>query len=156
MQLNQALAEWFPPLWSLRPLTGDPLRVLVAEPRSVVCRQIGRVLRHAGMHVEFASSAGQALGLLETRAFDVVVVDPKMDAWRGLDVCRSASQGRLARPTPVITLAGSRSWLCALRARLAGARMQFSRPVSLDRFVSGVWSTGSCWQRSASMVSGTA
>ena len=153
MQLNQGLAEWFPPIWSLRPSSGDPLHVLVAEPRPAVRRQIGRALRRAGMHAEFASNAGQALELLETRAFDVVVVDPKMDAWRGLEVCRSAAQGRVADRTPVITLAGSHSWLCALRSRLAGARMQFSRPVSLDRFVSGVWSIGSCWQRATSVVS---
>lgn len=156
MQLNEGLAEWFPPLWSLRPLSGEPLRVLVAEPHSSVRRQIGRALRHAGMQVEFAGSARQALDLLETGAFDVVVVDPRMDAWRGLEVCRGAAQGRVAHPTPVITLCGSRSWLCALRSRLAGARMQFSRPVSLDRFVSAVWSVGSCRQHSTSVVSGAA
>jgi CheY-like chemotaxis protein len=89
------------------------------------------------------------LQLLESEAFDVVVVDPSMGRWRGLEVCRSAARGGVAGPLPVVTLAASRSVLCALRSRLAGARMHLSRPVRLEQFVAGVWSAGSRWRGGA-------
>lgn len=132
-------AEWFPPAWSLGAAGADGARVLVAEPRAALRRQIGLALRHTGLEVDFAACVADALEAAQSNCYGAAVVDPEMEQGRGLDLCAILSRGRLGPATRVIAFSSSATLGARLRTRLAGAGCHLTRPLALDRFVNTVW-----------------
>jgi CheY-like chemotaxis protein len=63
---------------------GRPIRVLVVDDESAVCRFAGRVLTDAGYAVDTAPGGAEALSIVEREgAFDLFILDEMMPEMRG-------------------------------------------------------------------------
>ncbi|MBI2186054.1 MAG: response regulator [Acidobacteria bacterium] len=64
-------------------------------------------LNARGYEVESAASADEAIGLLNTRTFDAIVLDVRMPGRSGLDVLRFIRRTEKLRNVPVLLLTGA-------------------------------------------------
>ena len=89
---------------SAGPLRPD-LRILIAEDNAVNRRIVEALLSPIGAAISFAGNGAEALGLLQTQVFDVVLMDIQMPVMDGVEATRRlrASGGPNAR-VPVIAL----------------------------------------------------
>lgn len=109
-----------------------PVTVLVVDDEANVGSMMQMVLESDGYEVTLARSAAEALALLASRAFDVVVTDMRMEsATSGYDVARAASA--LASDPGIVLLTGfplpSRDW------RQSGAHAMLQKPVPIARLM---------------------
>lgn len=77
-------------------------KVLIADDEPLMLRFIADVLRRQGKEVVTAVHGTEAIQLLETESFDLVISDMKMPQKGGLDVLKAAKQ---AHPSPLVILA---------------------------------------------------
>lgn len=89
-------------------MPSSPLRVLVVEDLEVNQIVLSSLL--AGHGVRFAGSGEEALGLLDTEAFDGALIDLRLPGMDGVETCRRIR--RLPKPAkaalPVIAMTGNR------------------------------------------------
>ncbi|WP_394835282.1 sigma-54 dependent transcriptional regulator [Pendulispora rubella] len=107
--------------------------VLVVEDDIAVGKVLTALLEHDGFQVHHATSGEEALGLLEARAFDVVISDVRMPGMSGMDLL-----GRLqvAFPElPVILLTAHGSVPLAVEAMKAGARDFLLKPFQREEIL---------------------
>lgn len=62
------------------------LRVLVVDDEAMVARALARTLRRAGLVVDTASSAAEAVAHCETTRYDIVVTDESMPGVTGTEL----------------------------------------------------------------------
>ena len=67
----------------------DHPSILVVDDEQAISRMIARVLDRGGYVCMEAGSAGEALKLLESHAFDVVITDIRMPGMSGIDLLKS-------------------------------------------------------------------
>ncbi|CAN5420945.1 hypothetical protein BH09PLA1_BH09PLA1_34150 [soil metagenome] len=121
---NQAHAEWEAP--SLREVS-----VLMVDDEPDSRRLIGRVLEKCDAVVTPASSAAEALTLLNDRRFDVIVSDigmPGIDGYEFIRRIRSLPIDKTSR-TPAIALTAFARSEDRTRAMLCGFDLHISKPV---------------------------
>lgn len=104
----------------------EPSRVLIADADPDVLRQANRALRGAGFDVAAAGDAAQAKALLETRRFDLLVLDAAMFGSDGLAVC-TAIRGRVRTPVIVSSISGAEADV--VRAFTLGADDYMTKPL---------------------------
>jgi len=104
----------------------QPSRVLIADSDPEVLRQTNRVLRNAGFDVASAGDAANAISLLESRSFDLLVLDSLMFGADGFAACLGV-RGR-AR-TPVIVSSASAAEADVVRALNLGADDYVTKPL---------------------------
>jgi len=104
------------------PVTGDrPYRVLLVDDDPVALLTWDRVLRRAGMAVTTAAGSEEALSLVATGDFDVVVTDIQMPGLSGLELLDRLLRGIPDLPVVVVTSAvGVDSTLDVRRCGAAG------------------------------------
>src|ERR1700722_738419 len=93
-------------------------RVLLADDEEGLRLIMGRQLTRAGHDVTFAHDGQEALDLLETRQFDVVLSDMKMPRLDGMGLLARASES--APDTEFIILTGHGSMESAVEAFKTG------------------------------------
>ena len=104
----------------------QPSRVLIADADPDVLRQTNLALRGAGFEVAVTGDAAQAMTLLETRRFDLLVLDAAMFGVDGLAAC-TAIRGRTR--TPVIVSSASSAEADVVRALTLGADDYMTKPL---------------------------
>ena len=67
----------------------DHPSILVVDDEQAISRMIARALDRGGYECMEAGSAGEALKLLESRVFDVVITDIRMPGMSGIDLLKS-------------------------------------------------------------------
>jgi CheY-like chemotaxis protein len=94
--------------------------------------------------VTAAANGDEALGLLASEAFDVVLLDVAMPGLSGYDVCRRIRQDARTRDLPVVFLTARSRGQDVAEAAEAGSDMYLIKPVlatkllgMLDRALSG-------------------
>src|SRR5947207_12826767 len=88
-------------------------RILVVDDEAQLRGLFERILHNEGYEVRCASSGDEALKLLETRWFDLVVTDVKMPGMDGMELL---AKGKLvSRTLPFIVLTAFRNsrWVVA-------------------------------------------
>jgi signal transduction histidine kinase/ActR/RegA family two-component response regulator len=99
---------------------GPPLSVLIADDHEVNRRAFSLMLSAASVEVSTAENGQQALELLDTAHFDLVLMDVNMPVLSGLDaVRRLRASGSINRQAPVIALtaaAGAKDLALCLEA----------------------------------------
>lgn len=101
--------------------------VLVVDDEAVVLTVLREALRRGGYKVTTASSAEEAIDLMKTRRFDLVLTDKNLPGASGLDVLRAA---RALNPAPAIVLiTGYTSYDSAVQALDIGAHDYIEKPI---------------------------
>ncbi|MGO9708803.1 MAG: sigma-54-dependent transcriptional regulator [Polyangiaceae bacterium] len=105
-------------------------RILLVDDDRAMCEALDVGLRGRGLSVTWRTSADEALLLLESEDFDVVLTDLNMRGTNGIELCERVVA---ARPDmPVVLLTGFGSLDAAVAAMRAGAYDFLSKPVKLD------------------------
>jgi PAS domain S-box-containing protein len=112
----------------------DPVRVLLIddEPDELLLTKTNLSMIDSSLNMEVASSAGEALKLLEVNAFDCIVIDYKMPGMNGLEFCRKLRGEGVS--TPIILYTGQGSEDVAEEAFAAGVDDYLKKEKSLATF----------------------
>lgn len=122
-------------------MNGIIVRVLVVEDDVHMRTAFDRYLKSAGYEVSMAFNAEAALTLLtHERAFDVVLLDIKLDGQSGWAVAGFMQAHERHRQTPIIVISGLepeeiRQGAFAYAHLLARAAIIMSKPVDGDRLL---------------------
>jgi C4-dicarboxylate-specific signal transduction histidine kinase len=81
-------------------------RVLVADDEADVAEVIARVMREDGDEVAVAHSGAEALRLLESGRFDLVISDMEMEKVKGPDVLKKVAESGANPPAKVLFVTG--------------------------------------------------
>ena len=107
------------------------IRVLVVDDDQSMCGMLEARLSTRGFVVSSRTSPGDALSLLETEDFDVVVTDVNMKGMNGLDLCRRLLESRPHVPVVLMTAFGTMD--TAIAAIRAGAYDFLPKPFEIDQ-----------------------
>ncbi|HEX9402633.1 MAG TPA: sigma-54 dependent transcriptional regulator [Anaeromyxobacter sp.] len=105
-------------------------RVLVVDDEPKLAKVVAQMLELDGHDVARAGSGREALALLATRAFDVVVTDLRMPEVDGLAVLAAARATEAAPEVVLMTAYGTAE--SAVAAMKAGAADYVTKPFSMD------------------------
>jgi two-component system response regulator HydG len=105
-------------------------RILLVDDDRALCEALEIGLRGRGLTVTWRTSADEALLLLESDDFDVVLADLNMRGTNGIELCERVIASR--PDMPVVLLTGFGSLDAAVAAMRAGAYDFLSKPVKLD------------------------
>jgi len=105
-------------------------RVLVVDDEEIARKNLEHVLKKEGYLVITASNGSEALEIMETPSFDVIVTDLKMEKVNGIDLLERAT---LKSPsTRVIMVTAYASIDSAIEAMRKGAFHYVTKPFKLD------------------------
>ncbi|HKU36876.1 MAG TPA: sigma-54 dependent transcriptional regulator [Polyangiales bacterium] len=104
--------------------------ILAVDDDAAMCSVLEDGLGRRGMQVRTCSDAAQALALLGTQEFDVLLTDLLMPGIGGIALCSEALAVRPGLPVVVITAFGSLE--SAIAAMRAGAYDFITKPFELD------------------------
>jgi DNA-binding NtrC family response regulator len=107
--------------------------VLVVDDDRGMCELLEERLRNRGYSVKTLTVPAEALDLVRTQDFDVVVTDVNMRGMNGLDLCRQLIESRPNLPVIIITAFGSLD--TAILAIRAGAYDFIPKPFEIDQLV---------------------
>ena len=110
--------------------------ILIVDDDAAMGEMLARGLAREGFDCRSCTAGGEALSLMETASFDVVVTDLNMRAMNGLDLCGRIMANRPDVPVVVITAFGSLD--TAVGAIRAGAYDFITKPVDVDALALGV------------------
>ena len=108
----------------------EPGKLLIVDDEAVALRNLERVMIKAGYTVTAVQSGEEALALLQTQKFDLLLTDlrmEKIDGMRLLKTCRS-----LHPDSEVIMITGYASAQSAVEAMKQGAFYYITKPFRLD------------------------
>lgn len=111
-------------------------RILLVDDDDGFRSAYARVIRGMGHDVEAAARGPQALGLLETRSFDLVISDISMPEMDGVEFLRRIRQRDA--DVPVILVTGAPTFDSAVRSIEHGVFRYFTKPVDRDAFADAV------------------
>jgi DNA-binding NtrC family response regulator len=105
-------------------------RVLVVDDEQSMCELVAEGLGSRGYAIEWRTSGEEALGLLESGDFDVVLTDLHLEGASGLELCKLILGRRSDACVVVMTAFGSLEG--AIGAIRAGAYDFVVKPISMD------------------------
>ena len=106
-----------------------PVRtLLLAEDDPHIRRVVEVTLRRQGFEVTAVEDGAQALQTLETRLFDLIVVDGMMPNVDGLEVCRRVKADVRTASIPIVMLSARTSLTDENEVRAAGACAFIRKP----------------------------
>lgn len=115
-------------------MTTRDTAVLVVDDEEPLRRLIDRMLSRAGLQVQTAASAEEALDILRLgRRFDTIVSDLMMPGMDGMQFLREIRQ--LDLDVPMIFLTGNPSLSTAMEAMEQGGFRYLAKPVESERLV---------------------
>src|SRR5882724_5992874 len=109
------------------PNTAPVPRVLLVDDERSLLRALAKVLELAGNFVVTASEGQQAIALMQSSAFDVIVSDIRMPGMDGLSLLRAIRATDL--DVPVVFLTGRPTFESAVEAIEYGAFRYLTKPV---------------------------
>jgi DNA-binding NtrC family response regulator len=119
-------------------------RVLIVDDEKEFLEVISERLSLRGLDVTTASSGEQALGLVGSYNFDVIVLDVLMDGMSGIDTLREVR--KLKPSIEVILLTGNATVQTAIDGLKLGAADYVFKPADVDALVAKI---GEAYERKA-------
>jgi DNA-binding response OmpR family regulator len=101
--------------------------ILVVEDHPTIAELIGECLERIGYDIDFAHDGVEALGRLEDRAYDLVILDRSLPRLDGVEVCRRIAGAKGARPS-ILMLTAHEAWADKVTALEAGADDYLTKP----------------------------
>ncbi len=108
-------------------------RILVVDDEQSMREFLEIALVQAGYEVATAASGNEALSVLETEHFDLVITDLRMEGLSGLDLLREVKVR--APDTEVIVVTAYASYDSAIQAMKAGAYDYLKKPFRVDEIL---------------------
>lgn len=102
------------------------LRILVVEDHSDTLQALSRLLSHFGHEISVANGAKNALKIIDSKEFDVVLCDIALPDGSGYDVIAEAKR---KRPVKGVALSGFAANEDIERGREAGFDFHLAKPV---------------------------
>jgi CheY-like chemotaxis protein len=106
--------------------SGKSLRILVVEDHSETLQALSRLLRHFGHEISVADGAQNAMNMIDSKEFDVVLCDIALPDGSGYDVVAEAKR---KRPVKAVALSGFAATEDIERGREAGFDFHLAKPV---------------------------
>ncbi len=106
--------------------SGKSLRILVVEDHSDTLQALSRLLSHFGHEISLADGAQNALNILGSKEFDVVLCDIALPDGNGYDVIAEAKR---RRPVKAVALTGFSATEDIQRGKEAGFDFHLTKPV---------------------------
>jgi CheY-like chemotaxis protein len=103
--------------------------VLVVDDVPDVTEMISLLLKHAGYEVATAESAGRALSLAQSQAFDMIISDIGMPEMNGYELAESLRHRSEYQGTPMIAVTGYSEYDDRGRALRAGFTAHLTKPI---------------------------
>jgi len=106
--------------------SGKSLRILVVEDHSETLEALSRLLNHFGHEISVADGAQNAMNMIDSKEFDVVLCDIALPDGSGYDVIAEAKR---KRPVKAVALSGFAATEDIERGREAGFDFHLAKPV---------------------------
>ena len=106
--------------------SGKSLRILVVEDHSETQQALSRLLSHFGHEISVADGAQNAMNMIDSKDFDVVLCDIALPDGSGYDVIAEAKR---KRPVKGVALSGFAATEDIERGREAGFDFHLAKPV---------------------------
>jgi CheY-like chemotaxis protein len=106
--------------------SGRRLRILVVEDHSDTLQALSRLLNHFGHEISVADGAQNALNIIDSKEFDVVLCDIALPDGSGYDVI---AQAKRRRSVKAVALTGFGTSEDVERAKEAGFDFHLTKPV---------------------------
>lgn len=116
----------------------DGRRILVADDEEIIRETVTSVLTKYGCDVETAADGAQAVSLLQTRPYDLVLADIKMPNKNGYEVFAAARESRGSIPVILMTAFGYDPNHSIVRARREGLSAVLFKPFKVDQLLTEV------------------
>jgi signal transduction histidine kinase/CheY-like chemotaxis protein/HPt (histidine-containing phosphotransfer) domain-containing protein len=108
-----------------------PLSILLAEDHPVSRRVTAALLAHLGYEADLASHGLEALEALESRSYDVILMDVQMPELDGLEVTRRIRRQHAGRQPKIIALTAHAVHGYRERCLEAGMDLYLTKPVEI-------------------------
>jgi CheY-like chemotaxis protein len=106
--------------------SGKSLRILVVEDHSETLEALSRLLNHFGHEISVADGAQNAMNMIDSKEFDVVLCDIALPDGSGYDFIAEAKR---KRPVKAVALSGFAATEDIERGREAGFDFHLAKPV---------------------------
>jgi len=106
--------------------SGKSLRILVVEDHSDTLEALSRLLSRFGHEISVADRAQNALNMIDSKQFDVVLCDIALPDGNGYDVI---AQAKRRQPVKAVALTGFGATEDIERGREAGFDFHLTKPV---------------------------
>jgi CheY-like chemotaxis protein len=106
--------------------SGKSLRILVVEDHSETLQALSRLLSHFGHEISLADGAQNALNIINSKEFDVVLCDIALPDGSGYDVI---AQAKRRRPIKAVAITGFAATEDIERGKKAGFDFHLTKPV---------------------------
>jgi CheY-like chemotaxis protein len=106
--------------------SGKRLRILVVEDHSETLEALSHLLSHFGHEISVADGAQNALNIIDSKEFDVVLCDIALPDGSGYDVIAEAKR---KRPVKAVALTGFGETEDIERGKEAGFDFHLTKPV---------------------------
>ena len=108
--------------------SGKRLRILVVEDHSETLEALSHLLSHFGHEISVADGAQNALNIIDSKEFDVVLCDIALPDGSGYDVIAEAKR---KRPVKAVALTGFGATEDIERGKEAGFDFHLTKPVDI-------------------------
>ena len=105
---------------------GKSLRILVVEDHSDTLQALSRLLSHFGHEISLADGAQNALNIIDSKEFDVVLCDIALPDGSGYDLI---AQAKRRQPVKAVALTGFSTTDDIKRGQDAGFDFHLTKPV---------------------------
>jgi len=109
------------------------IRVLVADDEDALRSTVSAWLTDEGFDVEQAANGLDAIKLVQSKDFDIALLDIKMPGANGLEVLRYIKKNSVA--TEVVMMTGMSDVSMAVEAMKLGSREYLTKPVDMEHLV---------------------
>jgi DNA-binding response OmpR family regulator len=105
-------------------------RILLAEDDEILRMLITDTLEDEEFQVDEAKDGQEAVDLLETKPYELVIIDYMMPAYTGVEVIEKVRQGELNKHVTILMLSAKSQQSEQEKAILAGADFFIAKPFS--------------------------
>lgn len=114
----------------------DMSKILIVEDDKTIVENLSEFLENEGYDVEYVMSKKEALSIIETNIYDLVLLDVSLGDGNGFSVCSAIKQ--LNKDTPVIFLTASDDEFSVVTGLDLGADDYISKPFRPRELVSRI------------------